>query len=102
MVYCTNCGTKNDDGVNVCLKCGATFTTDRPARRRRNRSRRKDDCFGLPNGGAIVGLFFGVIIILYGLSSVFGWTIDFGSWAIILFGVLIVAGAFYGLSRRNL
>jgi tetrahydromethanopterin S-methyltransferase subunit E len=88
MVYCTYCGTRNDEGAQVCVKCGAS-------------PKRDDECFGLPHGGAIVGLIFGAIIILYGLSSVFGWSIDFGSWAIILFGLLIVAGAVYGLTRRN-
>jgi tetrahydromethanopterin S-methyltransferase subunit E len=101
MVYCTYCGTRNDEGAQVCVKCGATIAADRPVRRRRNRPKRDDECFGLPHGGAIVGLIFGAIIILYGLSSVFGWSIDFGSWAIILFGLLIVAGAVYGLTRRN-
>jgi tetrahydromethanopterin S-methyltransferase subunit E len=85
----------------VARRTLTTFATGRPARRRRDRPRRDDECFGLPYGGAIVGLFFGAIIILYGLSSVFGWSIDFGSWAVILFGVLIVAGAVYGLTRRN-
>jgi len=61
----------------------------------------KDECFGLPYGGAIFGLFIGVIIILWGLSSVFGWNIELGSFAIIVIGLLIVAGAIYTLTRKK-
>ena len=61
---------------------------------------RRDECFGLPRGGAIFGLFIGVIIIIVGLQQVFGWEIDIGPFATLMFGVLILAGAIYRLSRR--
>ncbi len=61
---------------------------------------RRDECFGLPRGGAIFGLFIGLIIIIVGLQQMFGWEIDIGPFAIIIFGVLVLAGAIYGLSRR--
>ncbi|UCB60954.1 MAG: hypothetical protein JSW72_02530 [Candidatus Bathyarchaeota archaeon] len=61
----------------------------------------KDECFGLPYGGAIFGLFIGALIILWGLSSLFGWDIEIGTFAIIALGLLIVAGAIYGLTRRG-
>ena len=60
----------------------------------------QDECFGLPRGGAIFGLFIGVIIIFVGLQQVFGWEIDIGPFALVIIGILFIAGAIYGLSRR--
>lgn len=68
----------------------------------------RDECFGLPHGGAIFGLFIGVIIIVAGILFFLreaGWIagdIDIlGPVAAIVFGLLIVAGAIYGLTRRR-
>ena len=64
--------------------------------------RHKDECFGLPNGGAIAGIVLGIIIIIWGFSLATG--IDI--WAnifyiiVIIFGTLIIAGAVYKLTRR--
>ena len=105
MVYCTKCGTKNEEDAAVCVKCGASLVT-RPAWRRERR-RAEKECFGLPHGGAIVGLIIGIIIILVGLSQVPGILpgIDLGKYIgpliIIVVGVLIVAGALYTYSRRS-
>lgn len=107
MVYCTKCGTKNEEDALVCVKCGASLVT-RPAwgRERRRREKEEQECFGLPHGGAIVGLIIGIIIILVGLSQVPGILpgIDIGKYIwpliIIVFGILIVAGALYKYSRR--
>ncbi len=63
--------------------------------------RAEKECFGLPYGGAIFGLFIGAIIILWGLSSIFGWNLEIGGFVIIVIGLLIVAGAIYGLTRRR-
>ena len=63
--------------------------------------RKQDECFGLPRGGAIFGLFIGIIIIIVGLQQVFGWQIEIGPVVIILFGLLVLAGAIYGLTRRR-
>ena len=70
-----------------------------------SRERRvEDECFGLPHGGAIVGLIIGIIIILWGLTQVMPGLLPagFSLWwlIIIIFGVLIVAGALYKFSRR--
>ena len=67
-----------------------------------DRERRvKDECFGLPRGGVIFGLFIGIIIIIVGLQQLFGWEIDIGPFAIIILGLLFVAGAIYTLTRRR-
>ncbi|MEE8632368.1 MAG: hypothetical protein V3T10_03565 [Candidatus Bathyarchaeia archaeon] len=63
----------------------------------------EDECFGLPRGGAIFGLFIGVVIILLGLTQIPGLLpedFEFGWLVIVAFGLLIIAGAVYKLARR--
>jgi ribosomal protein L40E len=106
LVYCTKCGAKNEEGAEYCSKCGANLEVskgklEKPA---------GEECFGLPHGGAIVGLIIGIIIIIVGLSSIPGIIpsdVREGTepyfWAIIItiFGALIIAGALYNYSRRK-
>jgi uncharacterized membrane protein YvbJ len=101
MVYCTKCGTKNEEDAAVCVKCGASLGA-RPAWRRERR-RAEQECFGLPHGGAIVGLIIGIIIIIAGISWLAGIDLEryFWPFIVIIFGILIVAGALYGYSRRG-
>jgi hypothetical protein len=93
---CTKCGTENVEGAKYCVNCGASL-----GRMERRERRPRDECFGLPHGGAIFGLFIGALIILWGLSEVFGWEIEIWTYAIIIIGLIIVAGAIYGLTRRG-
>ena len=79
-----------------CVNCGAAL-----GRVEKKETRPRDECFGLPHGGAIFGLFIGAIIIIWGLSETFGWRIELGSFAVITIGLLIVAGAIYGLTRKK-
>jgi len=106
MVYCSKCGTKNEEDAVVCVKCGASLVT-RPAWRR-ERGRREKECFGLPHGGAIAGIVFGAIIIIAGFIFVLQETgVVTEAWdvlwpfIVIIFGILVLAGALYGLSRRS-
>ncbi len=108
MVYCTKCGAKNEDDAKVCTNCGASLQISGPERRYREKdecfgSRRKEDeCFGLPHGGAIAGIIFGIIIIMVGVATFLGESIWRLIWPslIIIFGLLIILGAFYGMRRR--
>jgi hypothetical protein len=62
----------------------------------------EDECFGLPRGGAIFGLFIGIVIILWGLTQIPGLLpedFNFGWLVIIAFGLLIIAGAIYKLVK---
>jgi len=71
--------------------------------------RAEKECFGLPHGGTIVGLIVGIIIIIVALSWIPGLISPevrevtdplFWPVVIIVFGILILAGALYGLRRR--
>lgn len=104
MVYCSKCGTKNEDDAEVCVSCSEhLYMTRREARRARRAARREErECFGLPHGGAIAGIVFGIIIIIWGFSLATG--IDIWSnifyLIVIIFGALILAGAVYTITRR--
>jgi len=99
MVYCTKCGSKNEEDAAVCVKCGASLVA-RPAWRRERRRPTEQECFGLPHGGLIAGLVIGIIIILAGISSLPGIDIPWWPFVIIIFGILILAGALYRYGRR--
>jgi len=94
----------------VCVKCGASLAATpawRPERRRREKE--EQECFGLPHGGAIAGLVFGAIIIIAGiLFALQEWNVieeinwdQIWPFIIIIFGILVLAGALYGYSRRS-
>jgi len=119
MVYCTKCGAKNPDDAKVCSQCGAPLYSlkegEQPrkvekecfgTRRREEPYKRvEEECFGIPRGGAIAGIVFGLIIIIFGLSLFLeAYTdlppIPWWSFIIIIFGILMVIGALYGLRRR--
>ncbi len=128
MVYCTKCGTKNEEDVEYCIKCGANLEVSREKRFERRAKewgeefgrraeewgeqfgrRAEEQCFGLPHGGAIAGVLIGIIVIIVGLSWVPGLippevreVTDPLFWPaiIIVVGALIVAGALYRYSRR--
>lgn len=107
MVTCSKCGAKNLDDARFCVSCGVSLYPVESERKRgstcfgRSERRMDNECFGLPHGGAIAGIIFGFIIILIGLGNVFGWSLDMGAFIIFIIGVLIVAGAIYGLSRKR-
>ena len=103
MVYCVKCGTKNPDDAQVCSKCGAQLYMTGENRHYR---RMEDECFGIPRGGTVVGLAIGAIIVLWGLiwfmqqEGIVSPSVDVWPFAIMIFGVLIVIGAVFGLRRR--
>jgi uncharacterized membrane protein YvbJ len=102
MVYCTKCGTKNEEGATICTNCQQPLVGNYHAMKRQRR-RAEDECFGLPNGGIIAGVIFGLIILLFGVSALLD--IDFGNYlgpfVIIIFGILIFVGALYRYTRKS-
>jgi ribosomal protein L40E len=107
MVYCQSCGQQNPDNAQTCTRCGAELYPSRSKATSGRRDKEADECFGLPNGGAIVGLIFGSLIVIYGVSWYLGydlslfWSSTAGPFLVIVIGLLILAGAIYGLSRRR-
>jgi len=109
MVYCPKCGTQNDDAADFCVKCGASLQTGTVSSRRRERRKAEQECFGLPHGGAIAGIVFGAIILIWGITmllqqtGIIAGTFEFWYIIIIIIGILIVAGAIYKVthSRAN-
>jgi hypothetical protein len=116
MVYCTKCGTQNKDDATYCVSCKEPLSVSRRESRgweeeielraeelgeraERFGRRMENECFGLPNGNSILGVLFGLAIILWGASQVMGWDLDLGPYAIIVFGLLIVAGVLYKQSQ---
>ena len=98
MAYCSKCGFKNEEKDEQCSECGASLRV-----RAKREKRVEDECFGLPHGGVIAGLLFGIIIILWGISQLPGVLPEgFNFWwlIIIAFGALIIGGALYKLGRR--
>lgn len=120
MVYCTKCGTQNPDDAQTCSQCGAPLQIADQARqrgrgedecfgpRRREGSYRKEEyeCFGIPRGGIIVGIAIGLIIILAGTISLLqqagfiSRALEVWPIALMIFGILIIIGAYYGMRRR--
>ncbi len=68
--------------------------------------RHEEECFGIPRGGTIVGLAFGIIVLLWGLiwffqqADLIPRNIEVWPFAVVIFGVLIIVGALFGLRRR--
>jgi hypothetical protein len=108
MVYCSRCGTQNPDINKNCTNCGAPLYTvgqNYPGSDREHYRKMENECFGLPNGGMIVAIVIGIIIILFGLNfllrNTYGISIDLWPLIIIIFGVLLVIGALYGQRRYS-
>lgn len=111
MVYCTKCGTKNDDEAELCSNCKAPLKAAVLKRSRaqgecfgsNERDNHENECFGLPYGGAIAGIIFGFIIVIIGLAILSDLPIWTYLWPlmIVILGVLIIAGALYGMSREH-
>lgn len=107
MVYCPKCGAKNEDDAKFCAICGASLYPERRTVRRHNecfgqRDRQQEECFGLPYGGAIAGIIFGLFIIIIGISVAFeGFNIGrvIGPLILVIIGLLIIAGVVYGRGR---
>jgi uncharacterized membrane protein YvbJ len=72
MTYCPKCGTKNDDDATFCKNCGSSVTGAPPSYdRHRDRDQRcEEECAG-GKGGRGWAIFWGVIIVLIGLSILF-------------------------------
>jgi len=96
MVYCTRCGEQNEEGTEYCKKCGASL---KPGARIRYRRDDRELCFGVPMAGHTWGLIFGLVIVLWGISELLGFSFNF--WAIfaVAFGLILLYNALQMTSR---
>ncbi len=106
MVTCTKCGAQNEEDASFCVSCGARIEVRRERRREgcfEPEERIGHECFGLPYGGAIIGIIIGLFIIISGFATILGLNFEkyAGSFFVIIIGLLIVAGAIYGILRRT-
>ena len=122
MVYCSKCGTKNEDVAVYCVKCGTKLEDSTKNWEQRidesaeefgkrmeewgedfGRRFEEGECFGVVHGGLAFGLVIGILIIIVGILTLAG--IEFWSsfWAIalILFGIMIFGGTLYSIIRRR-
>jgi uncharacterized membrane protein YvbJ len=99
MVYCVKCGTKNPDETETCTQCGTPLHVTKESV---HYERMEKECFGIPKGNTIVGLFFGIIIILAGVSWLGGyeWTLLWPT-MVIIFGILVIIGALCAMQQRH-
>jgi uncharacterized membrane protein YvbJ len=102
MVYCSKCGAKNEDDARTCAQCGANLYA---MGGREHHRHMESECFGIPRGGAVASLVFGLIIILVGVSlyveSTYNIQVHWWPIVIVIFGVLIAVGALYGMRQRR-
>jgi hypothetical protein len=77
-VYCTRCGTKNDDDAAFCKKCGADLQggTTGPVATKAPQSKEQDDCERDCQGSKTEQRWFwGIVVIIIGV------------WIVIQFGL---------------
>lgn len=109
MKTCEACGYDNDEDAEFCARCGASLreikykTVEKKDDECFGADYEGTECFGLPYGGAICGIIIGIFIIIWALATFFSWPIWEYLWMIglILLGVLIIAGAIYGIRRSQ-
>ncbi|MDI9623619.1 MAG: zinc-ribbon domain-containing protein [Methanothermobacter sp.] len=100
MVYCPKCGKKNEEDAEFCSGCGAPLQMQKPKGDTcfgQPEERYKEECFGLPHGGLIIGVIFGTLLIIIGISAILKIDIGYiiGPSIMIIIGILIIAGAIY-------
>jgi uncharacterized membrane protein YvbJ len=108
MVYCHKCGTNNNgEGRHFCSKCGTKLKTDEVSSdkidNRVYRYHHRTEYFGLPAASLFVGLLFGTLLILLGISIIYRFSIWKYIWPIvvILFGILIITAAISNYGRNK-
>ena len=107
MVYCPECGTKNEEDAKHCTNCGADLYYMKKRRKREEpclgrKESPDEECFGIPYVGAIIGIIFGILIILIGLAIAIGLAIWrwIGPLIVILIGLFIIIAVILGYRRR--
>ena len=94
-MYCPNCGSQNQDGVNNCSNCGASLNNTNPINNQ------------MPNGGAKSKIVAGILGILIGSLGIHNFYLGYKRNAIIQLclglggfltcGITSLASAIWGL-----
>jgi len=99
LVYCTKCGTENDEDAVECKNCGAPMNQPtRTNRYGRNDWDFEDDCFG-GRGRSTWPMLIGLFLVILGasqlLDDMFWWASFDTLWPlfIIAIGILVVTNA---------
>lgn len=106
MVYCTKCGTGNEDNATVCINCNAIIHSPKPEEGRDVKRRCYEGERGYRRwGGALIGIMIGVIVILIGFSllvrQLYDISIPWLELIMILFGVYLVIRALMRMNRKR-
>ena len=96
MTYCSKCGTKNEDDAEFCKKCGESLKGVK-------KDKDDDDCVcSGSKQNPLVPVFWGIVVILFGLWIVISFIIpddylpsglrDFSFWGLIvlIFAIAII------------
>ena len=70
MVYCTKCGTKNDDSAQYCVKCGNSLKTSSQKPNDDWDRRCEEECAGGKSNRGW-SIFWGLVIVLIGIWIIF-------------------------------
>ena len=120
MVYCSQCGQKNEEEAQFCSKCGASLMETTRRRRQEEWDRRcEEDCAGGAKGNRGWSIFWGLVIIIVGIWLIFEvvlknlarsvegleWvnTINFEFWWVIIgiFALLIIITGLRMIARNR-
>ena len=106
MVYCTKCGTDNEEEAEVCTSCGASLRTssNRVVRHGRDWDWDWDDNWSRRRHGNTWPLLFGGFLIMLGLSQLMEdmfWWFSFDTlWPVFLIGIGVVVIS-NGMKKRR-
>jgi uncharacterized membrane protein YvbJ len=71
MVYCSQCGKKNEEDAQFCSKCGAPLMETTRRRQEEWDRRCEEDCAGGTQGNRGWSIFWGLVIIIVGIWLIF-------------------------------
>jgi uncharacterized membrane protein YvbJ len=107
MAYCSKCGMKNEDDAEFCKKCGTSL------KGKIKDHEKDDDCVcGGSKKNPFVPVFWGIVVILFGLWIIFSFLIprdylpaelrEFSFWGLIIlfFAVAIILTGFRILTKK--
>ena len=98
MVYCTKCGTENEENATICINCKAILKTSSSEEKSEAKSSCCNGVYGYRKwGGALIGILIGIIVILIGFSllvrQLYNISLPWFEFIMIIFGVYFVIRA---------